>query len=282
MPVRLTLPRSSVTGFCALMLACAPPAASAHDFWIQPASFWLLPGSGTAMTLQVGHGPDRQRSALPPRRITRFGAVTPAGDTLDLRGALTLGGAKADGVLSFPDPGAYVVALETDAGAQSHQPADRFNAYAEDEGLAPALAARARDGLGRADATERYSRDAKALVQVGGPNARSQDQVTRPLRLLLEIVPEVSPYAADRGDTLPVRVFYEGKPLANALVKLTDLARDSAPLEVRRTDAAGRAVFTVNHSGNWLLNVVWTKALRGQAVDFDTVFSSLSFGFPPA
>jgi uncharacterized GH25 family protein len=282
LPVRLTFPHSFVTGFCALMLLCAPRAASAHDFWIQPTSFWLLSGSGTAMTLEVGHGPDRQRSALPLRRITRFGAVTPAGDTVDLRGALTLGGANADGALSFSAPGAYVVALETDAGAQSHLPADRFNAYAEDEGLEPALTARARYGLGRADATERYSRRAKAIVQVGAPSAALQDQVTRPIGLLLEIVPEVSPYAAAPGDTLPVRVFYEGKPLASALVKLTDLARDATPMETHRTDAAGRAVFSVPRSGSWLLNVVWTKPLRGEAVDFETVFSSISFGFPPA
>jgi uncharacterized GH25 family protein len=272
--------RWALAGLGALTLLSAAGAAGAHDFWIQPARFWLAPGAASPMTLQVGHGPDRQRSALPLRRITRFEAATPAGQTLDLRGALSLGAAAADGALNFSDPGAYVVALESDVGAQTHLPGDRFTAYAQDEGLAPALEARAQSGLGGADASERYSRDAKAVVQVGAPGPGAQDAATRPLGLRLEIVPQVSPYAATRGEALPVQVLYEGKPLAGALVKLTDLAHDAAPVASQRTDAQGRATFVVPRKGNWLLNVVWTKPLRGEAVDFETVFSSLSFGFP--
>jgi len=264
---------------CALALVAAPQAALAHDFWIQPELFHLSPHTATPMTLQVGHGPDRQRSALPLRRITRFEAVGPGGVAVDLRGRLTPGGAEADGALGLQAPGAYVVALETDAAAQSHLPADRYNAYAEEEGLAPALEARARAGLQRADASERYSRSAKALVQVGAVGAGSADPVTRPVGLRLEIVPEVSPYAAARGTGLPVRVFYEGRPLANALVKLTDLSDDAQPAETHRTDDTGRAAFSVPAKGDWLLNVVWTKPLKGEPVDFETVFSSLSFGF---
>ena len=32
--------------------------------------------------------------------------------------------------------------------------------------------------------------------------------------------------------------------------------------------------------GNWLLNVMWTTPLSGEGIDFDTVFSSLSFAVP--
>jgi retron-type reverse transcriptase len=35
-------------------------------------------------------------------------------------------------------------------------------------------------------------------------------------------------------------------------------------------------------SGTWLLNVIWTKVQpRSAETDFQTTFSSLSFGFPP-
>jgi uncharacterized GH25 family protein len=264
---------------CALILSGAPQAALAHDFWIQPQLFHLASGAATPMTLQVGHGPGRQRSALPLRRITRFDAVGPGGQVVDMRGRLTLGSAEGDGALGLPAPGLHVVALETDAGAQSHLPADRYNPYAEEEGLTPALEARAHAGLQRADASERYSRDAKAIIQVGAAGAGSSDHVTRPIGLRLEIVPEVSPYAAARGTGLPVRVFYEDRPLANALVKLTDLSDDARPVETHRTDDTGRASFSVPNQGDWLLNVVWTKPLKGEPVDFETVFSSLSFGF---
>ena len=110
----------------------------------------------------------------------------------------------------------------------------------------------------------------------------AQDQVGKPVGLPLEIVPEASPYAVPRSATLPVRVIYAGHPLAGALVKLTDLKNDASPFEVHLTDHDGRATFTMPSSGTWLLNVIWTKALpASEETDFETVFSSLSFGFPP-
>jgi uncharacterized GH25 family protein len=95
-------------------------------------------------------------------------------------------------------------------------------------------------------------------------------------------VPEANPYGVPRSASLPVRVIYAGHPLAGALVKLTDLNNDASPFEVHLTDHDGRANFTMPNAGSWLLNVIWTKVLPGsEETDFDTVFSSLSFGFPP-
>ena len=256
-----------------------PHAATAHEFWIQPERFWLPVDATTPMTLQVGTGTERQRSQLPLRRVLRFDATPPGGDAVDLRPVLTLGAPTADGVLSFARSGAYVVTLRSDAAAQTHLSAARFNAYAQEEGLTPALETRAARGLQAIDASERYSRQTKALVQVGDGGG-VQNAVTRPVGLTLEIVPEVSPYALPRPAILPVRVLYEGRPLAGAMVKLTDLAHDAAPLERRRTDGEGRAAFALPSAGAWVMDVVWTKPLADEGVDFETVFSSLSFGFP--
>ncbi|HEX4340615.1 MAG TPA: hypothetical protein VH062_32125 [Polyangiaceae bacterium] len=69
--------------------------------------------------------------------------------------------------------------------------------------------------------------------------------------------------------------------MMGALVKLTNLEHDSSPLEVMLTDHDGRASFTMPSSGRWLLNVIWTRPLpASEETDFETVFSSLSFGFP--
>jgi uncharacterized GH25 family protein len=131
-----------------------------------------------------------------------------------------------------------------------------------------------------ADGSENYSRCAKSIVQVGPPDAWSQAQVTQPLGLPLEIVPEVSPYAEPGSATLPVRVLYAGQPLKGALVKLTNLERDAAPFEMQLTDTAGRASFAMPAAGSWLLNVTWTKTQPvSSETDFETTFSSLSFGF---
>jgi hypothetical protein len=229
------------------------------------------------ITLQVGHGDQRQRSAIPPRRIVRFDAVAPDGSRRDLAAGLHPGAAADDGVLALPAPGVWVVALQSDNHGQSHQPAARFNAYLAAEGLTPALAARRAAHREAADGSERFVRAAKALVRTGPGGGAA----TTPVGLPLEIVPEADPYAADRGAHLPVRVLYLGRPLAGARIELTDLAHDAAPAEVRRTDRAGRAVFAMPTAGDWLLNVVWTRPLPPtDEVDFETVFSSLSFGLP--
>lgn len=255
--------------------------ASAHDFWVQPDRFQLAPDTPATMTLQVGHGTDRQRSRIPQSRITRFSAIGPGGET-DLRGALDLGGTAADGRFRLPAPGVHVLILETDSRAQNHLPADRFNHYLEEEGLTPAIELRRRTARTAAEGSETYGRRAKAVVVVGTPGADPQAHVTRPVGLTLEIVPEINPYSLPRAASLPVRVFYRGAPLPGALVKLTDLDDDTAPIAMRRTDADGRTAFAISRSGNWLLNVVWTQPRpAGSETDFETIFSSLSFATLP-
>jgi uncharacterized GH25 family protein len=265
------------------ILVCAHASlVAAHDFWLQPNEYWISPDALTTMTLQVGHGPFRQRSPIPARRITRFQAIAPKGTVIDLREQLRLGEAAEDGDFRFAIPGAYVLVLQTDDGAQTHLPSIRFNDYLKVEGLTPALEQRARLNQMDRDGSERYSRCAKSIVQVGPVGAGPQGQVSKPVGLPLEIVPEANPNGVPRSANLPVRVIYAGHPLSGALVKLTDLNNDASPFEVHLTDHEGRATFTMPNAGSWLLNVIWTKALpRSEETDFETVFSSLSFGIPP-
>jgi uncharacterized GH25 family protein len=266
----------------AFLLVLFAISATAHDFWIQPNDYWVNPLTAVAFTLQVGHGPFRQRSPIPLGRIARFGTISIDGSRIDLRDRLQLGGQSEDGHIAFSKPGTYVLVMETDARAQSHLPAIRFNDYLKVEGLTPALEQRERTHRLSADGSENYSRRAKSLVQVGPPEAASQAQVTQPLGLPLEIVPEQNPYAVPKPSALPVRVIFEGQPLAGALVKLTNLEHDEAPFEMHLTDREGRARFSMPTRGAWLLNVIWTKVLPDtRETDFETVFSSLSFGFPP-
>jgi uncharacterized GH25 family protein len=262
------------------LLVCSHASfVAAHDFWLQPNEYWISPDALTSMTLQVGHGSFRQRSLIPARRITRFQAIAPKGAVVDLHERLRLGQAAEDGDFRLKNPGTYVLVLQTDDRAQTHLPSIRFNDYLKVEGLTPALEQRARLHRMDADGSERYSRCAKSIVQVGPPGAGSQGQVSKPVGLPLEIVPEANPYGVPRSATLPVRVIYAGRPLAGALVKLTNLKYDASPFEVHLTDHDGRASFTMPNSGTWLLNVIWTKALpRSDETDFETVFSSLSFG----
>ena len=251
----------SVALLLGLLVGAYASLVTAHDFWLQPIEYWITPGALTPMTLQVGHGPFRQRSPIPARRITRFQAIAPEGTVVDLHEQLQLGQAAEDGDFRLRTPGAYVLVLQTDDRAQTHLPSIRFNDYLKVEGLTPALEQRARLHLMDRDGSERYSRCAKSILQVGAVGAGPPGQVNKPVGLPLEIVPEANPYGVPRSASLPVRVIYAGHPLAGALVKLTDLNNDASPFEVHLTDHDGRANFTMPNAGSWLLNVIWTKVL---------------------
>ncbi|QUD89807.1 DUF4198 domain-containing protein [Phenylobacterium montanum] len=257
----------------------APTFAAAHDFWIQPAAFWLSQGGTTTMTILVGHGPYREKSLIPADRITRFESFGPDGRS-DRRGELRLGAANIDTQLPFARRGEYVLALETNQ-TQSELPGIRFTDYIKAEGLTQAIELRARNKTTEAPGREVYSRRAKAIVQVGSAERQGQPVATQRLGLSLEIVPEADPYAPGAGEDLPVRIYYEGRPLAGALVKLNNLDFDARPMASRLTDQAGRAFFKVPRIGNWQFNVVWTKPIVGDPrADFETTFSSLTLGFP--
>src|SRR3569833_1076888 len=71
-------------GVLLAFLVCSQ-TTNAHDFWLQPQDFWMSPDTPISLTLQVGHGPFRQRSPIPLRRITRFVALEPTGSRLELK-----------------------------------------------------------------------------------------------------------------------------------------------------------------------------------------------------
>ncbi len=252
--------------------------ASAHDFWVQPQAFAAASGTPVPFTIQVGHGTFRQRWGAAVERIVRFDDIGPTG-RVDRRAVLQAPGGAQDGILRFATPGTHLIVLETNLAA-SELPSIRFNDYAKVEGLTPALARREQLKLTDSPGRELYSRRAKALVQVGPVDA-AQPQVTRPAGLTLEIVPQRNPYALAPGELLPVTILYQGKPLPGALVKLNNLDFDARPIETHLTDASGRTAFNPPRRGKWQLNVIWTKPLPGNPkADFETVFSSLTFGFP--
>jgi uncharacterized GH25 family protein len=250
--------------------------ASAHEFWLQPEQFWWQPAQSVPVSLLVGHADHSSRSRIPTRRITRFEVIGPSHAAFDLRGKAHPG---RDTELTLEAAGTYVIALATDNQARSDLPAERFNEYLRAEGLTPALTARERAGQTQMEGSERYSRQAKSLVQVGAP--LQQSHVTRPAGLRLEIVPEINPYAQPRSAELPVRVIFEDKPLAGALVKMSNRTDGSVATASRITDDHGRAVLAMPARGQWLLHVTWTKPLPSiDEADFDTVFASLTFGLP--
>lgn len=269
--------RACVTGASVALIA---GTALAHDFWIQPSRFWIGAGEPTSLGIVVGHGPARQRWVLRLNRVVALFSIGPGGRRTDQSGALSQGTYAPDAELAFATPGVHVIAFEN-SPSLNNLPAARFNDYLQAEGILPAIEWRQRTSTTDQPGREIYSRRAKALVQVGPPSARPQPQATARLGFTLELVPEINPYSPGTARALPIQVYYRGRPQPGAFVKLTNLDSDEKPVETHTTDRTGRALFSLPRAGQWQFNVVWTRPLKGDPDgDFETTFSSLTFGYP--
>jgi hypothetical protein len=261
----------------AILLGVAAPLV-AHDFWIQPLKF-AYPAAPQAVPVRifVGHGAARERWGLTIDRVVQFNSIGPDG-LVDRKDRMTLNNGPFDALVQFRQSGAYVLSFQS-VPTTSDLPYLRFNDYVAQEGITPIAMNRRRTGTEKTNGRELYSRRAKAIVQVGPVTPADIARVTRPVGLQLEIVPDRHPNTLNPGDKLPVRVLFDRRPLAGAMVKLTNLDDDAKPVATARTDAAGRAVFTVPARGAWQFNIVWSQVMAGNAAaDYRTVFSSLTFG----
>jgi uncharacterized GH25 family protein len=262
--------------FGALSLGLAT-SAQAHDSWLEPKSFQTRTSARVPVSFYVGHHGEQRTSRLAPRPkwLLSMQAYGPQRST-DLLSTRDYNPAR--GVL-FTAPGTHLLALSTADFRHQMKPAD-FPAYMEEEGLAAAQVAWKRAPIRSRSVREVYRRYAKALVQVG--SRPTNGAATRRLGQLLEIVPASNPYQLRAGSPLRATIWYSGKPLAGALVTLGSLDRPKDELISVRSDAAGKASFTMPASGRWMMNVVWGVPSSRAGTDFQTSFSSLTFAVPAA
>jgi hypothetical protein len=83
------------------------------------------------------------------------------------------------------------------------------------------------------------------------------------------------------GDALRVRVDFEGKPLAGALLKAWH--KHSGQTVIIRAATAADGVATVNlpYTGAWMVSVVHMVAAKGvKDIDWDSMWGNLSFVMP--
>jgi uncharacterized GH25 family protein len=263
-----------------LLLLALAGSASAHDLWVQPGAFWIAKAGTVPVSILVGHGKDKENWGIRGDRIVTLKSIAPDGGVTDFKPLIRAGRAAPAIPLPFAKVGTHVVAMQSNH-ASSELAAAKFNDFLKEEGLTPAIEHRQRTGANGKMGRELYSRRAKALVQVGKADPRAKSAATDRMGMTLEIVPERNPYTLAPAQKLPLLVLYEGKPLAGALVKLTRLEADAKPMAMQRTDASGRAAFAFPRKGKWQANVVWTKPIEGNPkADYETVFSSLAFGYP--
>lgn len=253
---------------CALVLALSVAPLSAHDLWIEPSSFAPQLGEVVQLRLQVGQNLAGEPLPLIPALVRRFAVDDAAGQ----RSVAARGAADPAGATRVVRSGLHVVAYHSHRSRVELAP-DKFDAYLAEEGLDPIAALRA--PRGGAPVRELFVRCAKSLLRVG-PEGLGQGD--RTLGLPLELVAERNPYALEDNEELPLRLTFDGAPLAGVLVVAIN-SLDPATKHSQRTDAEGRVRLRLRAGGLWLVKAVHMQlAPAGTDADRVSWWASLTFG----
>jgi uncharacterized GH25 family protein len=247
------------------------PALWAHNFWIEPSTFTPVSGQRVAVRLRVGV--ELQGDPVPrdPSLMTRFVTLGPGGEA-PVPGVPNT---EPAGFLALQAPGLYTIVYDS-SRFPVELDAAKFETYLKEEGLETVSATRARQGKSAAAAKEVFSRCAKSLVAVVDGTGPGFDRV---VGQRLELVAEKNPYTLAGGGDLPVRLLYEGKPLAGALVMA--LQRGRPDKVTGRSDARGRVTLKLDRPGFWLVKAVrMIPAPPGAGADWESFWASLTFALP--
>lgn len=257
---------SAVTAIATLVLGAATLAA--HDMWIEPTSFLPDVGQVVGMKLRVGQDLLGDPLVTDAALVNQFIVDGPAGRTPVVR----RDGSDPAGLVRVAMPGLLVVGYRSNPSPVA-MTADKFNAYLAEEGLDAVAAARARRGESHSPVRELFARCAKSLILSGEGTAATD----RSLGFTLELVAERNPYTLQPGQDLPVRLTFENRPLAGALVVAMN-RKNPSEKQAMRTDRDGRVRVAVQPDGLWMVKAVhMVPAAAGSQADWASYWASLTF-----
>jgi uncharacterized GH25 family protein len=258
----------------AVAVALSHAPLMAHDMWIEPTTFSPVPGQIVGVRLRIGQDLLGDPLPLDPALVNQFVVEDGTGQKPVVRRA----GADPAGLLRAALPGLLVIGYRSNPSA-IELPAEKFNEYLKEEGLDAVVAQRARRNETGATARELFARCAKSLVWSGSAAAAQSDRSIGFTRLgfTLELIPERNPYALGPGQELPVRLTYENRPLAGALVAAINQLNPSEKLAAR-SDNEGRVRFRLRPGGMWMIKAVhMVPAPAGTNADWTSFWASLTF-----
>jgi hypothetical protein len=274
----------------AALLALPLAGVLAHEFWLELPRFRLAAGESAKVHRLVGEnfrGEAWGGKAQKVRRLVRYGPA-PA-DSTDLTPANAAATDTLASTLQFARPGTHLVVLASH-NSFIELPAEQFAAYLHEEGLDYALQLRQERGEQARPGREAYRRAAKALVQVGSPNARPTAADTSYRRVLgwpLELVPEQNPYRLASGAALTVRVLRARRPVPGALVQVWQRQAPGQPSThfTARANQNGRFLLHLSGPGPYLLATVDMSPaapILHDRADWQSTWASLTFAGPVA
>jgi len=249
-----------------LSIAAVLPA---HDMWIEPTAFRPAVGQIVGARLRVGQNLLGDPLPRDPALIREFVFDDGSGR----RALVGREGSDPAGYLRMAGAGMSIVGYFSNP-SRVELTAEKFNQYLQEEGLDAIAAVRVARKQTASGAREMFTRCAKSLIVSG---AAGDGQADRALGFTLELVAERNPYTLRDGEELPVRLMYEGRPLAGALVVAMNRMNPAERVSVR-TGSDGRARLKLRSTGMWMIKAVHMLAApAGSNADWQSFWASLTF-----
>ncbi len=245
---------------------------SAHEFWLEPNSYFAEVGQPVRINLRVGENFTGEKWDAGKSRIIYFASFCRKKETtwfnmLQKRGLDSLD-------CRFSEAGTHLVVLKTNSKFIELE-AEKFNDYLKEDGLDLALNARILRGDTLKKGREMYRREAASLVQIGAKTSAIDVSKTG---FDLKILPEHNPLDKPSNTPLNVQITFNNKPLEGALVRHWHKANDKTNIVFKRSDKKGKVQFQPL-SGDNMISVVHMVEYPNKAeADWQSIWGNLTFG----
>jgi uncharacterized GH25 family protein len=246
-----------------MALLFAAPGAFAHNLWLNPGNHYPQVGETVEIGIGWGHKfpASRTDEEVKENAVEEITALDPDGQPVNLERE-----SKSNYRLKVEKQGVYLISARIKSGFFTMTSEGRKWGNKKE--------------VENADKCTSFNIDAKTLIVAGGGDKNLSGLMNQPL----EVVPLKDPAGLKKGDSFPIKVLFNGKPLAGLAVKATyagyeDPAAASSqeektaakkgeagksasekgrkgagsrcPVETA-TDDNGQAVIKVDTSGYWL------------------------------
>lgn len=264
---------------------------SSHDMFLKMDSYLLQPNQAATIHLYNGTF-EKSENVITRDRMLDVSLLSNGNrqrlsdDSWTEEGNIT--------VLNFQtgDAGTWVAGVST-AAKNIELSATDFNDYLEHDGVLDMIEWRKENDAMDQDAVEKYSKHVKAIFQVG--DKMTEDWKT-PLGYPIEFVPQANPYEVEVGESLPILLLRDGKPLPNQLVYAGfsegahshseggDHNHDEASGEEHRhdegqmtTDANGVVNLKIDHEGKWFIRSIHMTLSEEEGLTHESNWATLTF-----
>jgi len=251
--------------------------AIAHEFWLFPTHFFPKSGENVSVSINVGEDYLGERWGGGSRRVQRLRLITQKGEKNLTATVVQMDSLVKLQPLTLTEIGTHILVLETNSSFIELEP-QKFTDYLKEDGLDNAIDYRQKNGETKKNGRELYRRCAKTVMQVGTVKG---SEITKPMDLAIDIIPQQNPYSLPKGSTLTCQFLYENKPLKKALVRCWRRVNGKTELEIKRSDADGKATFDLPKKGNaaYMVSVVhMVRLTNNPKADWQSTWGSLTFG----